>query len=134
MRTRAIVRTILVSAATAVYLAGAQLCFGDASQARALLQRARGLDDGADLTAPGFLNRMAYDLAGLGRLDGATALLRIAVELHPKEANLYDSLGELELKAGRREASVAAYKKALEIDPKFESSIKALEAIQRKER
>jgi predicted TPR repeat methyltransferase len=77
---------------------------------------------------------MAYDLAGLGRLDGATALLRIAVELHPKEANLYDSLGELELKAGRREASVAAYKKALEIDPKFESSIKALEAIQRKER
>jgi len=122
------------SAATAVYLAGAQLCFGDASQARALLQRARGLDDGAAFTAPGFLNGMAYDLAGLGRLDGATALLRIAVELHPKEANLYDSLGELELKAFRTEASVAAYKKALEIDPKFESSIKALEAIKQKER
>jgi tetratricopeptide (TPR) repeat protein len=121
------------SAATVVFLATAQLCFGDSRQARALLEKARDLDDAEDFTSPGFLNGVAYELAGFGRPESATELLRIAVELHPQQANLYDSLGELELKAGHREASLAAYKKALAIDPKLESAIKALEAIERAE-
>lgn len=110
---------------------GAHLCFGEAGPARTLLQKARSLDEEGSVTSVGSLNGMAYELAGVGRLDGATQLLRIATELNPNEANLYDSLGEIELKAGHREASIAAYKKALEIDPKLESSIKALGAIER---
>lgn len=112
-------------------LAGAHLCFGEAGPARTLLKKARRLDEEGSATNAGSLNAMAYELAGVGRLDGATQLLRIATEMYPKEANLYDSLGELELKAGRREASIAAYRKALEIDPKLESSIRALAAIER---
>lgn len=118
------------SAAPAAYLAGTQLCFGQPSEARALLQKARTLDEGERYTSPGFLNGMAYELAGSGKLDAATETLRIAIELHPKAANLYDSLGELEAKAGHKDASIAAYRKAVELDPKLTSSVEALKKLE----
>jgi CubicO group peptidase (beta-lactamase class C family) len=119
------------AAAATVALAGAHVCFDESGEARALLQKARAMEGGEEAAGSQSLNGMAYELAGLGRMDGATALLRIATELYPKAANLYDSLGELELKAGHTEASIAAYEKALDIDPKLESSIRALEAIRK---
>jgi CubicO group peptidase (beta-lactamase class C family) len=119
------------SAKAAAYLAGTQLCFGQPSDARALLQKARTLEEGERYTSPGFLNGMAYELAGAGKLDAATETLRIAIELHPKAANLYDSLGELEAKAGHKDASIAAYRKAVELDPKMQSSVEALKKLER---
>jgi len=74
---------------------------------------------------------MAYDFAEIGKLDAATEVLRIAIDLNPKAANLYDSLGELEAKAGRRDQAIAAYKKAVELDPKLESSIRALKELEK---
>jgi CubicO group peptidase (beta-lactamase class C family) len=118
------------SAQAAAYLAGTQLCFGQPSKARALLQKARTLDEGERYTSPGFLNGMAYELAGSGKLDAATETLRVAIELHPKAANLYDSLGELEAKAGHKDASIAAYRKAVELDPKMQSSVEALKKLE----
>ena len=118
-------------AAPAVVLAGVDACFGDEAAARALLAKARGLEGGKEETGPGSLNDLAYELAEAGRLDGARTLLDLAIEIHPKEANLYDSLGELERRAGRTEESIAAYRKALELDPKLESSARALEALEK---
>jgi len=117
----------------AVWLAAAELSSGDSGQARALLQKARGLEGGERFSGPRYLNGLAYDLAEIGRLEAAAALLRIATELHPGVANLYDSLGELELKAGHTDAALAAYKTAFELDPKLESSAKAIEQIEKKE-
>ncbi|MFY9552794.1 MAG: serine hydrolase [Thermoanaerobaculia bacterium] len=119
------------SAAPVAYLAGTQLCFGDSGQARALLQKARALDEGETYAGAGFLNGMAYDFAEMGKLDAATEVLRVAIDLNPKAANLYDSLGELEAKAGRRDQAIAAYKKAVELDPKLESSIRALKELEK---
>jgi CubicO group peptidase (beta-lactamase class C family) len=114
----------------AVTLAAAELCFGEASKARPLLREAKSLERGQDLAGPRGLNGLAYELAGGGQLDGAAELLRIATEMYPREANLWDSLGELERKAGRRDRSIAAYRKALELDEKLESSRKALKDME----
>lgn len=123
------------SASSAATLAAAKLCFGEpVEQARVLLQKARTLDEGEEFTGPGYLNRLGFTLAGVGRLDAATQLLGLAIEIHPKEANLYDSLGELETRAGRNHAAIAAYRKALELDPKLESSKTALEKLEKKEK
>jgi tetratricopeptide (TPR) repeat protein len=110
----------------AVTLAAVELCFGEAAKARPLLREARSLERGEDLAGPGGLNRLAYQLAEVGQVDGAAELLRIATETYPREANLWDSLGEMERKAGRRDASMAAYRKALELDEKMETAKKAL--------
>ena len=118
------------AAAPAASLAGTQLCFGETRQARTTLQNARALDEGERYTSADFLNGMAYQLAGAGKLDAAIQTLHLATELHPKAANLYDSLGELEAKAGHREASIAAYRKAVELDPKLQSSVEALKKLE----
>src|SRR5262249_17501129 len=118
------------SAGAAANLAAIQLCFGQPVEARVVLQKARTLEEGERYTTADFLNGMAYELAGDGKLDAAVDTLRIAIELHPKAANLYDSLGELEAKAGHKDASIAAYRKAVELDPKKQSSIEALKKLE----
>ena len=40
----------------------------------------------------------------------------------------------MELRAGRREAAIAAYKRALEIDPKFPSALRALKELEGEKR
>jgi CubicO group peptidase (beta-lactamase class C family) len=122
------------SASSAVTLAATKLCVGEpVEQSRVLLQKARTLDEGEEFTGPGYLNRLGFTLAEAGRLEAGTHLLRLAIEIHPREANLYDSLGELEARAGRTDAAIEAYRKALELDPKLESSKSALEKLETKE-
>jgi tetratricopeptide (TPR) repeat protein len=119
------------SAAAGVTLAATQAAFGDVDAARASLAKARGLEGGGEAASSSALNRAAYDLAGNDRLDAAAAWLRLAIELYPKDANLYDSLGELEAKGGHTDRAIEAYRKALELDPKLESSTKALEKLEK---
>ena len=120
------------SASSGTTLAATKLCFGEpVEQARVLLQKARTLDGGEEFTGPGYLNRLGFTLAEAGRLEAGTQLLRLAIEIHPGESNLHDSLGELEARAGRTDAAIAAYRKALELDPKLESSKAALETLEK---
>jgi CubicO group peptidase (beta-lactamase class C family) len=93
------------------------------------------LKKGAELRgwAPAFsseLNSDAYDLANSGRLSDGLELLKIAAELFPNEVNLYDSIGEFYLKSGNKVKAVEFYKKALLLDPKFESSRQMLEKLE----
>ena len=101
---------------------------GAPDEARRLARRATQL--GADATNPDRLNRLAYSLAAANRLTEAIALLRIATDLQPRVANLYDSLGELSLRAGDREGARIAYRKALEIDPSWKNAEEALRGLQ----
>jgi len=59
----------------------------------------------------------------------AIEVFRYSLEMFPGNPHLLDSLGEAYLAAGDKAKAVASYKKALEIDPKFESSIKALKEL-----
>ena len=64
-------------------------------------------------------------------VDEAVAILKTAIELYPKEANLYDSLGEFQLKKGDKAKALESYKKALEINPNFPNAAAARETVQK---
>jgi tetratricopeptide (TPR) repeat protein len=78
---------------------------------------------------PGQLNRLGYQLIELERLEDAIKILALNIEVYPKYANGYDSLGEAYLIAGDKENAIKYYEKALELDPKMGSAIEALKKL-----
>jgi CubicO group peptidase (beta-lactamase class C family) len=108
--------------ATRYALALTTLLAGRRADAERLLR-----EGGAD---SGSMNRSAYALAGAKQLDAGIALLELATALHPRDPNLFDSLGELRLRAGDREGARAAYRKALEVDPTWRNAEEVLKTLQ----
>ncbi|MBC7918508.1 MAG: FKBP-type peptidyl-prolyl cis-trans isomerase [Rhodoferax sp.] len=72
------------------------------------------------------LNGLGYRFMGKDKLPEALAVLRWAIELSPQSGNLYDSLGEVQRKAGQREAAIQSYEKSLVLDPKNDNAKKVL--------
>lgn len=52
------------------------------------------------------------------------ALIEIAVELYPREAEFCDTMAEIHMRKGKR-----LYKKALEVDPGFEHAWEMLKKL-----
>jgi tetratricopeptide (TPR) repeat protein len=75
-------------------------------------------------------NFLGYELLRKGEKASAVRILQINVDLYPKSANVYDSLGEAYAANGQKDHAIENYRKALAIDPTFESSLKALKALQ----
>jgi CubicO group peptidase (beta-lactamase class C family)/predicted negative regulator of RcsB-dependent stress response len=75
------------------------------------------------------LHQAARDWASQKRIDDATALLKVAVELHPKSAPLHDALGDLYQQKGQKELARKAYEKAVEADPNFEHAREMLKKL-----
>ena len=48
---------------------------------------------------------------------------------YPKSANVYDSLGEAYMKAGRKELAIQNYEMSLELDPKNQNAIDTLKKL-----
>jgi CubicO group peptidase (beta-lactamase class C family) len=84
---------------------------------------------GYRLRSPQTLNRVGYEFLGEGEIDAAVAIFELNVERFPDDANSYDSLGEAYLANGDREQGIAAYQKALEIDPEFENARQVLKRM-----
>lgn len=78
------------------------------------------------------LNRAGYRLLRDGSSDAAIQLFRLNVELHPAYANGWDSLGEALVHAGRKPEAREAFVRALELDPRLESSLQWLQRLERK--
>jgi tetratricopeptide (TPR) repeat protein len=70
----------------------------------------------------GALNTLAYDLAFMHEYDQAILYLKRYVEAEPNDPNPRDSLAEILQQAGRLEESLAEYREALKLDPKFYTS------------
>ncbi|MCI0707070.1 MAG: serine hydrolase [Ignavibacteriae bacterium] len=102
--------------------------FGDEVKGFPFIEKAAKLNP-TGAGGPGGLNNVAYGLLGRGMVDEGLVVLNTAVKLYPKEANLYDSIGEFYVNKGQKDKAIEYYKKALEINPKFESSLKALENL-----
>jgi Flp pilus assembly protein TadD len=64
-------------------------------------------------------------------VDEAMLLLRTAIELYPKDANLHDSLGEFLLRKGDKVKALESYQKALELDPNFFNAAVAREVVKK---
>ena len=109
----------------------ARVAMGDVPAARIALRRARELAADETVTLQR-LNQTAYAFATAGRVDRGIDLLTIATEVFPRAANLFDSLGELAARAGQKERAIAAYERALELDPKLKSAQAALAQLRAK--
>jgi tetratricopeptide (TPR) repeat protein len=103
--------------------------FGERERGIEQLRRSIAIDPKGRASAAR-LNGSAYELAGVGKRDAGIEVLKVAVELYPKEANLYDSLGEFYLRTGKRDLSIQWYRKALEVDPNLKTAIEALKRIE----
>ena len=75
------------------------------------------------------MNLLGYKFLRLKNTDAAIAVLKLVVEEYPRSAIAHDSLGEAYATAGQKQLAIESYEKALAIDPKFTSSVKALEKL-----
>ena len=75
------------------------------------------------------VNALGYRLLGAERLEQAIAVFQINTRAYPQSANVYDSLGEALALAGRRDEAIAAYRKALAIDPDYPPSVEGLRRL-----
>jgi CubicO group peptidase (beta-lactamase class C family)/Flp pilus assembly protein TadD len=81
--------------------------------------------------SPAALNLEAYRLKGSGAVTQGMAVLQAAVSLHPRDANLHDSLAEFYVEQGLRPQAVEAYRQALQLDPRYPGAVGARAAILR---
>jgi len=104
----------------------------DSARGTAALKKAATLNPspGGPASAGG-LNNIAYQLAGVGMVEEAMAILQTAIEMYPQEANLYDSVGEFQLLKGDKAKALASYQKALAINPEFSNAVAAKEIVKK---
>jgi hypothetical protein len=75
------------------------------------------------------VNDAGYRLLRAGRAAAAVSVFQVNAALFPRSANVYDSLGEALARAGRRDEAIAAYRRALELNPNMFSSRDALRQL-----
>ncbi len=83
----------------------------------------------ANLLNQSKINRLGYDCLNKEKKQLAIALFKANVMAYPDKVDVYDSLGEAYLENGNKELAIEYYKKALEIDPKYPTAIRALEEL-----
>lgn len=63
------------------------------------------------------LNAFGYELLNREEFEGAIRVFHLNARLFPESANVWDSLAEAYLNAGRHEMATIYYRKSLELDP-----------------
>ncbi len=63
------------------------------------------------------LNTLGYSLLKRGKSIESIKVFRLALEIYPRSANLYDSLGEAYMRNGDKNNAIVNYEKSLEINP-----------------
>ena len=63
------------------------------------------------------LNEKGYDMLEVGRTDLAIVVLQLNAREYPDDPNVYDSLGEAYVKAGKRDLAISALRKCLSMNP-----------------
>ncbi|HET9333158.1 MAG TPA: tetratricopeptide repeat protein, partial [Gemmatimonadota bacterium] len=102
---------------------------GDAEGAAALVRAAAAEPLYRFRSPEADINALGYRLLRDHRAEEAIAVFRINAEVFPSSPNVWDSLGEALLAAGRRDEGIAAYRRALELEPQFASALQALERL-----
>jgi hypothetical protein len=102
---------------------------GDTLGAARLVEEARADVANRFRSPEGEVNALGYRLLNAHQPPAAITVFRINARVFPHSANVWDSLGEALLAAGRRDEAIGAYRRALEIDPEFASSRQALERL-----
>jgi hypothetical protein len=77
----------------------------------------------------GDVNAAGYEFLNSRRASAAIAVFQVNVALSPRSANAHDSLGEGYERGGQRDAAIAAYRKALELDARMFSAREGLRRL-----
>lgn len=83
------------------------------------------------LSSEDAMNRLGYTLLGKKRNADAVEIFKLNAEYYPTSANVYDSLGDALVAAGRNDEAIKSYEKAVSIDPNFQTSIDALKRLKK---
>lgn len=102
---------------------------GDTALAERALRDGRGAVANRFRSFESEVNGLGYRLLGEGQVERAVAVFALNTRVYPHSANTFDSLGEALLAAGRRDAAIAAYRRALAIEPGFPPSVQALQRL-----
>lgn len=102
-----------------IRLARYQRAMGNERQAAVLFRKATTIDPAF---APAY-NDLGYAQVALKNFAGAEASFKRYIRLLPDSPNPYDSYAEMLMKVGRYNASIAQYRKALEKNADFVSSL-----------
>ena len=74
------------------------------------------------------INQFGYDLMTAKDLKGALKVFVLNTDLYPQAFNTWDSLGECLMLLERKQESLAAYRRSLQLNPKNDNAIKVLNA------
>ncbi len=73
------------------------------------------------------INSYGYEFFNAGYDLEALSIFKLNTELYPKGYNTWDSLGECQLKMGKKKEAYKSYKKSLKLNPANENAKKILE-------
>jgi pimeloyl-ACP methyl ester carboxylesterase len=109
--------------------------YAEVSQTPAIYQRATEYSMTAfnanmkDVYSEPALNSWGYSLLSQDDLEPALKVFELNSLLFPNSFNVYDSLAEALLKAGKTERAIALYEKSIELNPENENAINKLKEI-----
>jgi len=76
------------------------------------------------------INNLGYKLMGEGELKAAIILFELNVKTFPSSWNVYDSLAEAYLNAGKKESAIEYYKKSLRMNPDNKNGVDILKKLE----
>lgn len=101
----------------------------DAAVTRYRALREHAMDEGIYDFGVWEMNELARQLERDGRIAEAATILELNEEFHPRDASIPRTLGPLYEALGRAEEAVAAYRRALGLNPRDRRSLERLEAL-----
>ncbi len=101
----------------------------EAAVARYRELRAEAMDAGIYDFGVWEMNELARQLETDGRVTEAVHMLELNEEFHPRDASIPRELGPLYETLGRAEDAVAAYRRALGLNPRDRRSLERLRAL-----
>lgn len=104
-----------------VFYAISLTILGKKDEARTTLRSAVTINS-KGIASRGAFNQIALAIAGAKKPAAAITWLEISTEIFPQDAALFATLGDLYDQTGQSEQAIAAYQKALAIDPASEKA------------
>jgi tetratricopeptide (TPR) repeat protein len=80
-------------------------------------KRAKGSEENLLKYEENDLNSLGYSLLNKGMNDESIKVFKLALDIYPNSANLFDSLGEAYMKSGDNKGAVINYEKSLDLNP-----------------
>ena len=84
------------------------------------------------LLTEGTLNKLGYQELNLGHINAAIALFELNTKMYPQAFNVYDSLGEAYLKAGKKDKAIKSYEKTIMLNPSNTNAVSVLKKLKEK--